>query len=141
MPLPFIHSTTSLFGLAYTGFRGLILSGPWNPSTAVTGPIHPPSGIALVQPGTVCSTLGPSAQVLSTLPGAVSAANYLYITQTTGPIYTTSSTDVLVAAPPQSGMGAALLWDAGNRRLNVYSTVHGWVSQLSSVGGGYFSSS
>jgi len=40
-----------------------------------------------------------------------------------------------------TGMGAALLWDAANRRFNVYSTVHGWVAQLSSVGGGYFSSS
>ena len=51
MPLPFIHSTTSLFGLAYTGFRGLILGGAWTPSPTITGPRPNPSGVAVVQPG------------------------------------------------------------------------------------------
>jgi len=145
MALPFVFSSAgagAYFGQAYTRFKGLILAGSWTGnSTALTGPLPDPSGIALIQPSQVVSTLGATVQVISTLPAAVAAANYVYISQTTGPIFTTSSTDVLVAAPPMTGMGAALLWDAGNKRFNVYSTVHGWVAQLSSVGGGYFSSS
>ena len=144
MSLPFVFSTAGLFaygGGAFTKLKGLILSGSWTASTAISGPLPEAGGFALVQPGHVVSTLGIANQVVSTLPAAVAAANYVYISQTTGPIFTTSSTDVTVAAPPMTGMGAALLWDAGNKRLNVYSTVHGWVAQLSSVGGGYFSSS
>lgn len=140
MPLPFIHSTTSLFGLAYTGFRGLVLAGQWNASTAPTGPLAPPAGLALVQPGAVCSTLGPAPQILSTLAASISGANFLYIPQTTGTIFVSAST-VGTATPPLSGMGAAIVWDAGNKRLNIWSSVHEWVSQLSTVGGGYFSSS
>lgn len=145
MALPFVFSSAgsgAYFGQAYTRIKGLMLAGSWTGnSTAVTGPLSDASGIALIQPAQVVSTLGATVQVVSTLPAAVAAANYIYITQTTGPIFTTSSTDVGIAAPPMSGMGAALLWDAGSKRFNVYSTVHGWVSQLSSVGGGYFSSS
>ncbi len=84
MPLPFIHSTTSLFGLAYTGFRGLILGGAWNPSTSITGPRPNPSGVALVQVGDACSTAGVASQVLSTVAGTVPKVNFIYIPQTTG---------------------------------------------------------
>ncbi len=142
MPLPFIFSSGSLFGLAYTGFRGLILGGAWNPSTAVTGPRPVPSGVALVQPGDACSTLGPAAQVLSTATGTVPKANFIYIPQTTGLWSVTGTTagDPLVQ-PPMSGMGAAIAWNSSSRTLMVWSSVHDWVQQLSSVGGGYFTSS
>jgi len=144
MPLPFIHSTTGVnayFGQAYTRFKGLLLAGSWTGgSTSLTGPLPEVSGVALIQPSNVVSTLGAAVQVVSTLPAATTLANYVYITQTTGPIFTTTFA-LADSAPPLTGMGAALLWDAANRRLNVYSTVHGWVAQLSSVGGGYFTSS
>lgn len=141
MALPFFHSTTnigSVFGAAYTRMKGLILSGTLG--TTEAGPIEGPAGIAVIQPALVCSTLGPKAQVLSTAAAAINAANFIYIPQTTGTIFVSATTAGTIQ-PPQSGMGAALLWDAANKRLNVYSTVHEWVSQLSSVGGGYFSSS
>lgn len=142
MPLPFFHSTASNAGMtfasAYTRLKGLILSGVLGSTNA--GPIEAPAGIAVIQPALVCSTLGPKAQVLSTTAAAINAANFIYIPQTTGTIFVAATTAGTIQ-PPQSGMGAALLWDAANKRLNVYSTVHEWVSQLSSVGGGYFSSS
>lgn len=129
MPLPFIHSTTSLFGLAYTGVRGLLLAGSWDASTAPSGPSQIPSGIALIQPGIACSTGGAKLQVVSTLPAGIAAANFVYIPQTTGGIATSSFASG-ESAPPQTGMGAALIWDAANRRLGVYSTASGsgvWV--------------
>lgn len=138
MALPFFYSSTNLFGAAYSRMKGLLLAGTLG--TTNTAPIEGPSGIAVIQPALVCSTLGPSAQVLSTLSASINQANFIYIPQTTGPIFNSATTAGTVQ-PPQSGMGAALLWDAANKRLAVYSTVHEWVSQLSSVGGGYFSSS
>ena len=144
MPLPFIHSTTgagAYFGLAFTRFNGVLLAGSFTGgSTAISGPLPEPAGVALIQPSNVVSTLGAAVQVVSTLPAAVSAANYVYITQTTGPVFTTTFA-LADSAPPFTGMGAAIFWDSANKRLNVYSTVHGWVSQASSVGGGYFTSS
>jgi hypothetical protein len=142
VPLPFIHSTTSLFGLAYTGFRGLILAGAWNNSTAITTPRPVPSGIALVQSGDACSTAGVASQVLSTVAGTVPKVNFLYIPQTTGlwSVTATTAADPLVQ-PPMSGMGAAVAWNSSSRTFMVWSSVHDWVQQLSSVGGGYFTSS
>jgi hypothetical protein len=141
MPLPFIHSTTSLFGLAYTGFRGLILGGSWNTSTnPLPRPI--PSGVALVQPGDACSTAGVASQVLSTLAGTPPKANFIYIPQTTGVWSVTATTaGDPTFAPPMSGMGAAVAWNSSSRTFMVWSSVHDWVQQLSSVGGGYFTSS
>jgi hypothetical protein len=40
-----------------------------------------------------------------------------------------------------SGMGAAIAWNSSSRTFMVWSSVHDWVQQLSSVGGGYFTSS
>jgi hypothetical protein len=88
------------------------------------GPISPVAGVALVQPALVCSTAGPISQLLSTATAAISAANYVYIPQTTGGI-ATSSFAAAEGAPPQSGMGAALIWDGALRRLGVYSTASG----------------
>lgn len=138
MALPFFFSSASLFGSHFTRLKGLILSGTLG--STVAGPIEAPAGIALIQPALVCSTLGAAAQVLSTLSASINAANFIYIPQTTGPIFA-SATTALTVTPPQTGMGAALLWDSANKRLNVWSSVHEWVAQLSTVGGGYFSSS
>lgn len=121
MPLPFF-STGGTFGTAYSRVRGLFLSGEIGSTNP--GPISPVAGIALIQPALVCSTGGPAVQVLSTLAASLSAANYVYIPQTTASI-TTSTFAGGDSAPPQSQMGAALIFDAANRRLGIYSTAGG----------------
>lgn len=139
MPLPFF-STGGIFGTAYSRVRGLLLAGELG--TTQTGPISPVAGIALVQPALVCSTVasGAAQQLLSTAKAAISAANFIYIPQTTGPV-SVSATTAGDSAPPQFGMGAAIVWDAGNKRLMVWSSQHDWFTQTSTVGGGYFTSS
>lgn len=140
MPLPFFFSSGSLFGAAYTRTKGLLLSGALGSTN--TGPIEAVGGIALIQPALVCSTVANGAlqQLLSTAKAAISAANFIYIPQTTGPI-SVSATTAGDSAPPQSGMGAAVVWDSGSKRFMVWSSAHDWLAQTSTVGGGYFTSS
>lgn len=150
MPLPFLISSSdgNVAGGSYTRHGSPILSGIFVPSTSgaasqVDASI--PGAMALVQHGTVVSTLGARVQVVSTLPAAVSRASYTYITQTTGAI-ATSSNAAGDAAPPYSGMGAALIWDAANKRLGVFSTVNNmWLftntGVTTSAGAGSFTSS
>ncbi len=143
MPLPFFYSSSgsaALWGAAYSRVKGLFLSGTLG--TTNTGPTEAPAGIALIQPALVCSTVaaGAAQQLLSTARAAVMAANYIYIPQSTG-LFSASATTAGDMAPPQSGMGAAIVWNTSGRNFMVWSSQHDWVSQLTSVGGGYFSSS
>lgn len=122
MPIPFIFSSGSLFGASFTRVRGLFLAGVSGSTTA--GPIAPAAGIALVQPALVLSSAGMASQIVSTAAAAISAANYVYIPQTTGPV-STSSFAGMESAPPQTGMGAALIFNAATRRLGIFSTADG----------------
>ena len=124
MPLPFLLTSSDGFtgGGQYTRFKGAALAGTFTATTSVGQAQEGVAGIGLVQPGTVVSTLGVRVQVLSTLPAAISAANYIYISQTTGAV-ATSSNAAGDAAPPLTGMGAALLWNAGASKLAIFSTV------------------
>lgn len=126
MPLPFLLTSSDGFvgGGQYTRFKGAILGGTYTGTTSAGTPSEGVSGVGLVQPGTVVSTLGNRTQVLSTLTAAITAANYIYIPQTTGAVVTTSFA-AGEGAPPLTGMGAALLWDAGRQRIGIYSTVAG----------------
>ena len=142
MPLPFFVTTSdsSVSGQPYTRMKGLILSGSLAEGSTA-GPQVPAAGVALIQPISVVSTLGQLAQVLSTAAASVSVANYLYITQTTGPV-STSSFGSGASAPPLTGMGAALIWDAGRSKLGVYSTVAGgWLWSATTGGIAAFTSS
>src|SRR6266851_742260 len=147
MPLPFLLTSSDGFvgGGQYNRFKGTVLSGVYLITSSAGTPIEGVGGVGLVQGANVTSTLGVRTQVLSTLPAAISAANYVYIPQTTGFI-ATSSNAAGDAAPPLSGMGAALIWDAGNKRLGVFSTVNNiWLftntTITTSAGSGSFTSS
>lgn len=150
MPLPFLLTSSDNFvgGGQYTRFKGAVLAGTYVATTSAGTLSEGVAGVGLVQPGTVTSTAGVRSQVISTAiftPAAVAPVNYVYIPQTTGAI-ATSSDAAGSGAPPLSGMGAALIWDAGNRRLGVYSTVTGtWmftnVTITTSAGSGGFTSS
>jgi hypothetical protein len=139
MPLPFLISSSdgSVAGGAYTRFSAPTLSGTWTPSTSGAASQvgrSIPGALGLVQHGTVVSTLGARAQVVSTAAAAVTRASYVYITQTTGPV-STSSFASGESAPPLTGMGAALVFDAARLRIGVYSTVVGsWIYIGSSNG-------
>lgn len=122
MPIPFVFSSGSLFGSAFTRVKGVLFSGSLGSTNA--GPIEPAAGIALIQPALVLSSAGVSAQIVSTAAAAISAANYVYIPQTTGPV-STSSFAAMESAPPQTGMGAALIFNAATRRLGIFSTADG----------------
>lgn len=123
MPLPFLVSSSDGFvaGGQYTRFKGAVLAGTFVNTTAAGVLSEGAAGIGLVQPGIVVSTLGARTQVVSTAAAAIRAANYIYITQTTAVFHAASTVGAF--NPPLSGMGAALMWDAGNNRLGVYSTV------------------
>jgi hypothetical protein len=123
MPLPFLLTSSDGFvgGGQYTRHKGAILSGNFTATTSAGTLAEGVGGLGLVQPGTVTSTLGPRVQVVSTAAAAIRGANYVYITQTTAAFHAGSTAGAF--NPPLSGMGAALLWDAGNNRLGIFSTV------------------
>jgi hypothetical protein len=128
MPLPFLLTSSDGFvgGGQYTRHKGAILSGNFTATTSAGTLAEGVGGLGLVQPGTVTSTLGPRVQVVSTAAAAIRGANYVYITQTTGSFHVGSTVGAF--SPPLTGMGAALIWDAANNSLGVYSTVNDtWV--------------
>lgn len=148
MPLPFFVTTSdnSVAGGQYHRFSGVLLAGTLGSTVTGVDPAGTsrPGAVALIQPATVVSTLGQRAQLVSTAQAA--AASYVYIPVTTGAI-ATSSFAAGEGAPPLSGMGAALIWDAGNERLGVYSTVaDAWLwtraaNSTSTAAGSVFTSS
>jgi hypothetical protein len=149
MPLPGAVTTSdsSVGGSRVTRLGGPVVVG----TIDAQGLVPPVSGIFLVQ-STVVRSTGITTHpyqntLLSTAAASISKANFMYIPQTTGPVATSSFADA-ESAPPYTGGGAALLWDAGSDRLWIYSTASGsgvWkgtnVGVTTSAGGGTFTSS
>src|SRR5262245_39085551 len=118
MPLPFVQTSTDNFtgGLPYNRFRGVVLSGQLETLSPAGGPLPPPGGFACIQ-----STAAVLPQMIATT-AATGTANYFYITQ--GTVSVTSSTNTTIAAaPPLTGMGAALYYDTARKKICVFSTV------------------
>ena len=128
MPLPFLLTSSDGFvgGGQYTRFKGAVLAGTFVATTSAGTAGEGVAGVGLVQPGTVTSTAGVRSQVISTAAAAIRGTNYVYIPQTTGSFHVGSTVGGF--NPPLTGMGAALIWDAGNNSLGIYSTVNDtWV--------------
>lgn len=117
MPLPIVSSTVEI---PYNRMKHLFLSGSLQDTPGVTQPS--PGGVALIQ-----STASAATQLITTT-GQPAKSAFVYITQ--GTVAVTSSTNAgIAAAPPYTGMGAALYFDATRNKLSIYSTVNGdWFS-------------
>lgn len=115
-------------GLKKTGFQGPILAGKIADSA---GPLPAAGGVMCVQ-----STASITAQVVSTAAAVIgNRASFIYIPVTTGPLNG-------AAAPPYVGVGTPIVWDDTNKRLSVWSSGSAsWMTQTSTVGGGYFTTS
>ncbi len=126
--LPGYKSTDN--GLKKTGFQGPVLAGKVADNGS-SGPLPVAGGVMCVQ-----STASLTAQVVSTADAVIgNRASFIYIPVTTGPLNG-------AAAPPYVGVGTPIVWDDTNKRLSVWSSGSGsWMTQLSSVGGGYFTTS
>jgi hypothetical protein len=127
--LPGYKSTDN--GLKKTGFSAPILAGRVADGGS-SGPIPAAGGVMCVQ-----STASLTAQVVSTVAAVIgSRASFIYIPVTTGPL------NQVTEAPPYVGVGTPLVWDDTNFRLQIWSSTKGtWMCQLSSVGGGYWTTS
>ena len=129
MPLPGVVLTSSdnfTAGQKYTRFSGPVLVGQFN-DNALTGPSYSPGGVLVIQSSGAVSTAATNVftnQVVSTAAAAIPKAAFVYISQTTGPVSTSSfaSGD---SAPAYLSGGAALVWDAGRAKIGVYSTASG----------------
>ena len=132
MPLPFLLTSSDGFtgGGAYTRFGAPTLSGIWTPSTggaASQVDRSTPGALALVQHGTAVSTGGARSQIVST--AGVGVASHVYIAQSSAAIMTSSGGGG--TAPAYTGMGAAIMYDAGTNRIMVFSTVNGvWLATV-----------
>lgn len=120
MPLPGYGNNTSSDGFTggqkYTRMGGPLLVGQIADNV---GPLYSPGAVMLVQ-----STAPILTQVASTLAASIPKTAFMYITQTSASV-STSSFASGESAPPYSACGAALVWDAGRSKLGVYSTVSG----------------
>lgn len=123
------HKSTD-FGLSKTGFRGPVLAGRVADNTP-SGPLPAAGGVMCVQ-----STASITNQVVSTADAVIgNRASFIYIPVTTGPLNG-------AAAPPYVGVGTPLVWDDANKRLAIWSSgSSSWMTQTSTVGGGYFTTS
>ncbi len=126
MPLPGFLTTDS--GSLGNRFKQPLLSGSIADGGSSGGPVAPIGGLIMVQPVAAITSSGASSpilnQVVSTAAAAIGAASFVYIPQTTGAI-ATSSFAAAASAPNYTSVGAALIWDAGNSRLGIYSTAGG----------------
>lgn len=126
MPLPGFVSTDG--GLAHTRFRAPVLSGTLSEGTSSgPGPVPVVGGFIPVQPFNAVTTASLNValnQVLSTAAANIARASFVYIPQTTGAIATSSFAGG-DSAPQYTSVGAALIWDASNQRLGIYSTAGG----------------
>ncbi len=123
MPIPFVVSSSDGYtgSMRYSRFGGPVFSG--NLASGITGDVLPtPGACALIQ-----STAPRLTQLIAT-SGELARASFHYIAQ--GSFAVSSSTNAaLAAAPPYTGMGAALYFDTTRFKLSVYSTVVGdWLS-------------
>ncbi len=130
MPIPGIALTSSdgfTGPQKHTRFAGPVIVGQVSDNGS-SGPLYSPGGVLCIQ-----STANLTNQVVST--AAIARGAYIYIPVTTGPM-------ISGTAPPYVGAGTPLVWDDTNKRLNVWSSGSAsWMAQLSSVGGGYFTTS
>ena len=118
MSLPGILTTD--FGQPNTRFKAPVLSGTL--ADGAGGPLPPPGGFMCVQ-----STAALTTQILTTT-GQPAVSSFVYITQGTLAV-TSSSTATIAAAPPYTGSGAAMYFDITRKKLSIYSTgVGDWVS-------------
>lgn len=118
MALPFVLTSGDS---KYNRFSGMILSGSLADNTA-NGPVPSPGAVALVQ-----STAAAATQIITTTQQTAKSA-FVYITQGTLGV-SSSSTATIAAAPPYTGMGAALYYDGTRKKLSVFSTINGdWLS-------------
>ena len=117
MPIPMVLTSSDSFtgGMKYSRFGGPIFSG-------TIGETGAPGAVALLQ-----STASLTAQTITTTAQTAKSA-FVYITQ--GTLAVSSSTNTLIAAaPPYTGMGAAVYFDGTRKKLSVFSTIVGdWVS-------------
>ena len=122
MALPFVvTSSDSYTGSGkYSRFGGPVLSGQIADNAG--GPVPAPGAIALVQ-----STAALTTQIITTT-AQPTKSSFVYITQGTLAM-TSSGTASISAAPPYTGMGAAMYFDYTRKKLSIYSTgVGDWVS-------------
>lgn len=134
MPLPgygnLTSSSANTGGAKYTRFAGPVLVG--QRADNVGGPMYSPSAVILVQSTNSLATPG----TISTAAAVVSNAAFIYITQTTNPVATSSFAGA-ESAPPYADCGAALLYDAARKKLGVYSSGSGsgtwlWTAAMTS---------
>ena len=150
MALPGFQSSDA--GVPRSRFRAPVLAGSISEGGSSGGPVPIVGGFIPVQSAQAVPTSAASPilnQVVSTLAASVAVASFVYIPQTTGAIATSSFASA--ASPPgYTSVGAALIWDAGNARLGVYSTASGsgvWLftraanSTSTAAGAGVFTSS
>jgi len=108
--------------MKYSRFAGPVFSGTIADGGASGGPLPAPGAVALIQ-----STASLTAQTITTT-AQTAVASYVYITQGTVAV-TSSSNATIAAAPPYTGMGAALYFDGTRKKLSVFSTIVGdWLS-------------
>lgn len=96
-------------GLPKTGFQGPVLVGKVMDG-GTSGPIPPAGGLMAVQ-----STASLTNQVVTTSATGLQHASLLYLPVTTGPL-------VGAAAPPFTGVGTPLVWNDGNKTLQIWSS-------------------
>lgn len=135
MPLPGYgvagSSQGNVGGTKYTRFQGPILVGQL--ADNVSGPVYQPAGVILVQ-STNSARTAPG--TISTAAAVVGRSAYVYVTQTTNPVATSSFADG-ESAPPYSDCGAAIVYDAGRKKIGVYSSGSGsgtwlWTAAMTS---------
>lgn len=120
MPIPMILTSSAGYtgGTPYSRFGGPIYSG----TVGGSDPQPPICAVALIQ-----STAALRTQLVTTT-GQTARSAFVYITQGTLGV-SSSNTANIAAAPPYTGIGAALYFDATRQKLSVYSTVVGdWLS-------------
>lgn len=124
MPIPMVLTSSDGFtgGRNARRFGGPVFSGSRGDESGVGGPRPSPGAVALIQ-----STSPLLTQLVATT-AEMALASYVYITQ--GSVAVTSSNTANVgAAPPYVGIGAALYYDTGRKKLSVFSTVlNDWLS-------------
>ena len=122
MPIPMVVSSSDSFvgGMKYSRFGGPVFSGTVN-DNGTGGPLPAPGAVALIQ------RAAPLATQVITSSNDVSGGSYVYIAQ--GTVQVSASSGTVAAAPPYTGMGAALYYDMTRKKLSIFSTAtNDWLS-------------
>ena len=134
MPIPGYGNVSSsdnfVAGGAYTRLRGVAIAGQIADGGVSGGPLPGPSGVVVIQ-----STASVTNQIVTTSATGLARASFFYIPVTTGNI-------IGAGAPAFVGTGTALMWNDTAKALAIWSSgSSSWMQQLSSVGGGYWTTS